>query len=185
MKRTAFAMLAIFAFALSSSAQNNYFPSRVGLKWTYSSGETQEYSREDTVFGTKVLVLQRSLNGKFVSEDYLQSSSAGVVLLGTKQGTQVYRYQPSVVVYPKAPLKVGSTWSTSSGTGAAQFTIQYNVTGTAGVKVKAGRFNAFIVNSQVTTAQGSTSSNDLYFVPSVGTVKYVYQDGSTIELVGR
>ena len=89
------------------------------------------------------------------------------------------------MVYPKAPLKVGSTWSTSSGTGAAQFTIQYNVTGTAGVKVKAGRFNAFIVNSQVTTAQGSTSSNDLYFVPSIGTVKYVYQDGSTIELVGR
>jgi hypothetical protein len=185
MKRIPLLTLGVLLLAITSSAQNSYYPSRVGLKWTYSSGETQEYAREDTVFGAKVLVLTRSMNGKFVSEDYVQSGADGVVLLGTRQGQQIFRYQPPVVVYPKAPLRVGSTWSTTSGTGAAQFTIQYNVTGTAGVKVKAGRFNAFIVNSQVTTAQGSTSNNDLYFVPSIGTVKYVYQDGSTIELVGR
>jgi hypothetical protein len=185
MKRLPLIALSVLALTLASSAQNNYFPSRVGLKWVYSSGETQEYTRLDTVFGLPVLVLQRTMNGKFVSEDYVQSGPDGVVLLGTRQGQQIFRYQPPVVVYPKAPLRVGATWSTTSGTGAAQFTIQYNVTGTAGVRVKAGRFNAFIVNSQVTTAQGSTSNNDLYFVPSIGTVKYVYQDGSTIELVGR
>ena len=185
MKRIAFVLLVLTALTLSSSAQNNYYPGRVGLRWTYSSGETQEYTREDTMFGSKVLVLLVSLNNKFVREDYIQSDANGVVLLGSKLGGQVYRYQPPVVAYPKAPLKVGMAWTTTSGTGAAQFTINYSVTGTAGVKVKAGRYNAFIVNSQVSTAQGSTSSNDLYFVPSIGTVKYVYQDGSTIDLVGR
>jgi hypothetical protein len=186
MKRVIGTLLALaFVSAMTSSAQSNYYPSRVGLKWKYSSGELQAYVREDTVFNARVLVLQRSMDGRVVSEDYVQSSAAGVVLLGTKQNNQYFKYDPPVVVYPKAPLKVGSVWSTTSGSGNAKFTINYSVTGTAGVKVKAGRFNAFIVNSVVTTADGSSSSNDLYFVPSIGTVRYVYQDGSTIDLESR
>ncbi len=177
-------LLLCFAAAFTSSAQNSYYPSKVGLKWTYSSGETQSYSREDTMFNTRVLVLEHVVAGKVVSEDYLKSDADGVVLIGTKQGNQVFQYQPAVMIYPKAPLKVGSTWTTSSGTGPGKFTLNYSVTGTAGVKVKAGRFNAFIINSQAVSAAG-TSSNDLYFVPSIGTVKYVYQDGTVVTLESR
>ncbi|NJK45632.1 MAG: hypothetical protein HC933_16400 [Pleurocapsa sp. SU_196_0] len=180
-----FVLALAFLGALTSSAQSNYYPSKVGLKWTYSSGETQQYVREDTVFNTRVLVMQRILDGKVIREEYLQSSADGVVLMGLKANNQYFRYQPPITVYPKAPLKVGATWTATSGEGAGKFTITSSVTATAGAKSKAGRFNAFIINSVVTTADGATSSNDLYFVPSIGTVRYVYQDGSTIDLVSR
>ena len=48
-----------------------------------------------------------------------------------------------------------------------------------------GRFNAFRIRLSVTTSTGGSSVSDLYFVPSVGTVRYVTQDGSTVDLTGR
>jgi hypothetical protein len=173
---------------VSSSAQSNYYPTKVGSKWTYSSGETQEYAREETQFGTKVMVLQRKFDGKVSSEDYLTIGVNGIALLGTKSldTNQLTRYKPPIVVYPKSPLKIGTQWqSTSDAGGGVKFTISNEVIGTAGIKVKAGRYNAFIVRSTAYQADGSTSTNDLYFVPSVGTVRYVYEDGSTIDLISR
>lgn len=183
MKRFLFGLVAFLI--VSSEAQNLYYPTRVGMRWVYSSGEIQEYSREDTVFNTKVLVLQHTIKDQLTSEDYIVSNSNGMTFVGQKVGQQILQFKPPLILYPKAPLKVGMQWQSISDVGGAKITSAVQIIGTAGVKVKAGRFNAFIVRNTFYQPDGSSSTTDLYFVPSIGTVRTVYADGSSIELVSR
>ncbi len=184
MKRFLIVLLAFFF--VSSQAQNNYYPTKIGMRWVYSSGEIQEYSREDVFFGTKVLVSQRTIKDQLASEDYVVSNANGVAFLGTRVGQQTTRFNPPLVLYPKAPLKVGMQWQTTSDVGGGyKVTSATQVIGTGGVKVKAGRFNAFIVRTTLYQPDGTSSTTDLYFVPSIGTVKTVLEDGTSIELLSR
>ncbi len=185
MKRFIIVVLALLLVS-SQAQQGGYFPLKVGMRWVYSSGEIQEYAREDTIFNTKVVVMQRTVKDQLAGEDYLAANGTGVNLVASRSGQQVTRYNPPIIIYPKAPLKVGMQWqSTADIGGGSKITIATQVIGTAGVKIKPGRFNAFIIRSSVYQADGSTATNDLYFVPSVGTVRYVYEDGNTIDLVSR
>jgi hypothetical protein len=154
---------------VSSHAQNNYYPTRVGMRWVYSNGEILEYSREDNFFGTRVLVLQHTIKDQLTGEDYIVSNANGVSFLGNK-----------------APMKVGMKWQTTSDVGGGyKITAATEIIGTAGVKVKAGRFNAFIIRSTFYQPDGSSSTSDIYFVPTIGTVRTIYDDGSSVELVSR
>ena len=181
------ALIVLLGFLLvSSQAQNNYYPTRVGMRWVYSSGEIQEYAREDTVFNTKVLVLQHTMKDQLTGEDYIVSNANGVTFLGNKVGQQTIQFKPPLILYPKAPLKVGMQWqSTSDVGGGYKITASTQVIGTGGVKVKAGRFNAFIIRSTFYQPDGSSTTTDVYFVPSIGTVKTVNDDGSSIDLLSR
>lgn len=171
---------------VSSQAQNNYYPTRVGMRWVYSSGEIQEYSREDNFFGARVLVLQHTVKDQLTSEDYIVSNANGVSFLGTKVGQQTTRFTPPLALYPKAPMKVGMKWQTTSDIGNGyKITAASEIIGTAGVKVKAGRFNAFIVRSTFYQPDGSSSTTDIYFVPTIGTVRTVYDTGESVDLVSR
>jgi hypothetical protein len=184
MKRTLIVLLSFLVF--SSQAQNNYYPTKVGMRWVYSSGEVQEYAREITVFNTKALVLQRYVNNVLSSEDYIVSNANGVSFLGNKVGLDTTQFKPPLILYPKAPLKVGLKWqSTSDVGGGYKITVSTEVIGTAGVKVKAGRFNAFIIRSSFYQPDGSSTTTDLYFVPTIGTVRTVNGDGSSIDLLSR
>jgi hypothetical protein len=171
---------------VSSQAQNNYYPTRVGMRWVYSNGEILEYSREDNFFGTRVLVLQHTLKDQLTGEDYIVSNANGVSFLGNKTGQQTNRFTPPLVLYPKAPLRVGMKWQTTSDIGGGyKVTAATEIIGTAGVKVKPGRFNAFIIRNTFYQPDGSSNTSDIYFVPTIGTVKTVYDDGSSVELVSR
>ena len=183
MKRTL--IVALGLLLVSSQAQNNYYPTRVGMRWVYSSGEIKEYAREDTVFNTKVLVLQTTIKDQLAAEDYIVSNANGVTFLGNKVGQQITKFSPPLILYPKAPLKVGMQWQSVSDVGGAKITMATQVIGTAGVKVKAGRFNAFIIRSTFYQADGSSTTTDLYFVPSIGTVRTINEDGSSIDLLSR
>jgi hypothetical protein len=184
MKR--FLVLLGLLLLVSSQAQNNYYPTRVGMRWVYSNGEIQEYAREQNFFGTKVLVLQHTLKDQLTGEDYIVSNANGVSFLGVKNGQQITRFTPPLVLYPKAPMKVGMKWQTTSDIGGGyKITAATEIIGTAGVKVRAGRFNAFIIRSTFYQPDGSSSTSDLYFVPTIGTVRTVYDDGSSVDLVSR
>jgi hypothetical protein len=90
------------------------------------------------------------------------------------------------VLYPKAPMRVGMKWQTTSDIGGGyKVTAATEIIGTAGVKVKPGRFNAFIIRNTFYQPDGSSTTSDIYFVPTIGTVKTVYDDGSSVELVSR
>jgi hypothetical protein len=186
MKR--FLLLLGLLLLVSSHAQTNYYPTRVGMRWVYSNGEILEYSREDNFFGTRVLVLQHTLKDQLTGEDYIVSNANGVSFLGNKSGQQINRFTPPLVLYPKAPMKVGMKWQTTSEVGVGsgyKVTAATEIIGTAGVKVKAGRFNAFIIRSTFYQPDGSSSTSDIYFVPTIGTVRTVYDDGSSVDLISR
>ena len=171
--------------SVSSSAQSDYYPSKPGLKWVYSNGETQQYMQTTNVFGQNAVVLAHIFKGSTVQEDYIQVTSLGVNLLGTKRNGSITQYKPPLAVYPAAPLAVGARWSSSSKVGASVVAISSAILSSEGISVKGGRFNAFVIRQSVSTSSGGRSISDLYFVPGVGTVRYVTADGTAVDLVGR
>ena len=177
--------LAIILSSLALGQANDYYPTKTGLKWTYSNNTTQEFTGEKNVNGQMVSVLTKTLNGKVSSEEYFQSSVKGMNLLGFRAGGKLYWYNPPMNVYPAAPLASGMRWSSSSKSSLGTVALTSRVLGSEGVTTPGGRFNAFRIRSSVTTSTGGSSVSDLYFVPSVGTVRYVTQDGSTVDLTGR
>ena len=54
-----------------------------------------------------------------------------------------------------------------------------------GVKTPAGRFNALQIRQQTVTSNGARTVMDLFFVPSVGVVRFVTQDGTTVDLIDK
>lgn len=171
--------------SLSSSAQGDYYPNKPGLKWVYSNGETQAYTKTTTVFGVNAVILAHIFNGATVQEDYIQVTSLGVNLLGTKRNGTVTQYKPPLAVYPAAPLAVNARWSSSSKVGASVVAISSQIISSEGISVKGGRFNAFVIRQSVSTSSGGRSISDLYFVPGIGTVRYVTADGTAVDLFSR
>jgi hypothetical protein len=176
-------LLAFLGFSIS--AQSDYYPTKPGLKWVYSNGETQQYTKTTNVFGLNAVILAHIFGGSTVQEDYIQVTSLGVNLLGTKRNNIVTQYKPPLAVYPAAPLAVGARWSSSSKVGSSTVAISSAILSSEGISVKGGRFNAFVIRQSVNTSGGGRSVSDLYFVPGIGTVRYVTSDGSAVDLVSR
>jgi hypothetical protein len=178
-------MVLLVFLSLSTSAQGDYYPNKPGLKWVYSNGETQAYTKATNVFGVNAVILAHIFNNATVQEDYIQITSLGVNLLGTKRNGTVTQYKPPLAVYPAAPLAVNARWSSSSKVGASVVAISSQIISSEGISVKGGRFNAFVIRQSVSTSSGGRSVSDLYFVPGIGTVRYVTADGTAVDLVSR
>lgn len=163
----------------------DYYPAAEGLSWTYSSGETQVMSGPRDFGGTPVMVLTHYLGGLPVSEDYLAFGPDGVWSLGTAAAGNVLRYEPALLVYAPAPLEAGRTWSSTTEVGGVSITLSSEVIGLRGVQTPAGRFNALQIRQGTVTSTGGRTQLDLYLVPSVGVVRFVTEDGTTIDLIER
>ncbi|WP_027480767.1 hypothetical protein [Deinococcus pimensis] len=167
------------ALALSSALASTYFPREPGTTWKLSNGEVQKLAAPLTLRGVKVTPLQHVIGGKLVSEDLLDFSSGGVQLRGTRVQGRVAWYEPPLTLYPKGPLAVGQTWrSTSGGT-----TLTVQVVSQQALVTGGGKFNALLLRNEVTTASGGGSVNFAYFVPGLGTVRYVGANGGTVDLL--
>jgi len=179
---------AAFVLALSLSlaaAQVGYYPFGDGMSWTYDSGVTQRMSGPREVDGVSVMVLTHYLEGVPVSEDYLRFGPDGVVTVGTAAAGQRLTYDPPLVIYPAAPLEVGATWRSTTDLGAFTITLDAEVIGLRGIQTPVGRFNALQVRQRTLTSTGASTMLDLFFVPGVGVVRFVTQDGSVIDLIER
>ena len=185
MKLLARVAVLVAFLSVSICAQSDYYPTKPGLKWVYSNGETQQYTKTTNIFGINAVILAHIFNGATVQEDYIQVTSLGVNLLGTKRNGNVTRYIPPLAVYPAAPLAVGARWSSSSKVGTSVVAISSAILSSEGISVKGGRFNAFVIRQSVSTSSGGRGISDLYFVPGVGTVRYVTADGTAVDLVSR
>lgn len=166
--------------ALSTSAfASSYFPSAPGTTWKLSNGEVQKLLQPSTIRGVKITPLQHTVNGKLVSEDLLEFRGNAVFLRGTRQNGRLTWYDAPLTIYPASPLAPGQAWSSS----AAGLTLNSRVMGTEPVTTSAGRFNALVIRNDVTTASGASSTTYSYFVPGVGTVRYMSGNGSTVDLI--
>lgn len=178
------ALLALTASTLAATPAG-YYPHRSGMSWTYSSGETQQLSGPRKVDGHEVMVLTHYFNGVPVSEDYLQYGANGVLTLGTAASGKITLYPTPLTVYPPGPLKPGMQWQSTTKLPSFDITLSSEVVGVRGVKTQAGRFNALQIRQRTLTSNGAKTVMDLFFVPSVGVVRFVTQDGTTIDLIDK
>jgi len=177
-------LLAVIIVVLAGvSAAQAYYPATEGASWTYSSGETQVLSGPRDLGGRDVMVLTHYLAGVPVSEDYLEYGASGVISYGSAAGGQVFRYEPPIVVYPPAPLSPGMKWTSTTQLPGFSLTLDSEVVGLRGVATEAGRFNALLLRQTTLTSNGGQTVLDIYFVPTVGIVRFVTQDGTTIDLI--
>lgn len=175
------ALTSVFAAAQTQS----YYPHAPGLSWTYSSGETQTLSGPRTMNGREVMVLTHYYEGIPISEDYLEYRADGVLSHGTAAGGQVFGYEPGLVVYPAEPLAPGATWTSTSRMAGFNVTLSAEVVGLRGVATTVGRYNALLIRQTTLTSNGARTLLDIYFVPTVGIVRFVTQDGTTIDLIDK
>lgn len=184
--RRLLAALALLAPALlGAAAAQGYHPSEPGMSWTYSSGETQVLSGPREFAGTQVLVLTHYFEGMPISEDYLVYVDGGVLSLGTAAGGQSLSYEPPLQIYAPGPLQVGQSWQSTTRLAGFELTLTAEVLGVRGVRTPAGRFNALLIRQRTVTSTGAQTVLDLYFVPSVGVVRFVAQDGTTVDLIEK
>ena len=94
-------------------------------------------------------------------------------------------YTPPLLFYPPAPLQVGQTWSSTTQLQGLEITLSAEVLGVSGVQTAAGRFNALQIRQQTITSSGGQTFIDQFFVPTVGIVRTVTQDGTTIDLIEK
>lgn len=180
------AVLASLLLALALAATPpGYYPAEAGLSWTYSSGETQQLSGPRTVDGHTVMVLTHYFNGVPVSEDYLQFGADGVLTLGTAAGGKTTLYPTALTVYPAPPLQPGMQWQSTTKLPGFDITLSSQVVGVRGVRTQAGRFNALQIRQRTLTSNGGKTVMDLFYVPGVGIVRFVTQDGTTIDLIDK
>lgn len=181
--------VAAVAFAMvicAFGAAQPYYPHGDGLTWTYSSGETQAMQGPLDLDGRPVMVLTHFFDGAPVSEDYLVfTDDGGVLSVGTAAGGQRFAYDPPLVIWPPAPLQTGQAWQSTTEVGGMSLTLSSEVLGLRGVQTSAGRFNAFQVRQVTLTSTGARTVLDLFFVPTVGVVRFVSQDGTTVDLIER
>lgn len=179
-------LLATVLAALGAGlAQQAYYPSEPGLSWTYSNGETQTLSGPRDVLGGAMTVLVHYFEGTPVSEEYLVYGDDGVRSHGTAAGGEIMAYAPPLVVYPAGPLQPGDAWQSTTVVAGVDITLHNEVLGLQGVQTPAGRFNALRIHQTTLTTSGGRTELDVYFVPSLGVVRFTTQDGTTIDLIDR
>lgn len=171
--------------ALGSAGAQAYYPADAGMSWTYSSGETQQLSGPRELGGQQVMVLTHYYEGVPISEDYMQYSPQGVLSLGSAAGGDVFTYQPALVVYPQEPLAAGMTWTSTTALSGFNLTLSSEVIGLRGVATAAGRFNSLLIRQTTLTSNGGQTILDIYFVPTVGIVRFETQDGTVIDLIEK
>lgn len=178
-------LLLAFVLLFGAAQAQDYHPQQSGYSWTYTNGETQTLSGPREFDGQQVMVLTHWLHGDAVSEDYLVYAHDGVYHVGTAAGGATVTYNPPLLAYGAGPFVAGSQWQSTSTISGLRLTMSAEVVGTQGVQTPAGRFNAFQIRQVTVTSTGGQTVLDAYFVPSVGVVRYVLQDGTVIDLLER
>lgn len=177
--------LLLFAVLMAAaSAQSGYYPNQNGMSWTYSSGETQILTGPREIGGQQVMVLTHYFEGVPISEDYL-TFGADVKSVGTASGGQLLAYTPALQVYAPEPLQPGMLWQSTTEVAGLSITLASEVLAIRGVQTPAGRFNALHIQQRTLTNSGASTTLDLFFVPSVGVVRYITQDGTIVDLIEK
>lgn len=177
--------LVLFLLLTASAWAQEYFPQRAGMSWTFDNGQTQTLSGPRELHGQQVMVLTHYFQGQPVSEDYLLYTAQGVFAVGTAVGGQIWWYDPPLVIYSGERLQVSQSWQSTTQVGGIDITLRADVLGIRGVQTLAGRFNALHIRQQTLTGSGAETVLELFFVPTVGVVRWITQDGTQFDLIEK
>ncbi|WP_019010643.1 hypothetical protein [Deinococcus aquatilis] len=172
-------LLLACAPAAGAATPSSYYPQKTGLRWSYSSGETQEIGTPAVYKGVRVIPVTHQYGSTVYTQDLLEYRADGSVWLrGVNAGGRVNWYTPPLNVYPPGPLTPGQTWSSASGA----LKSSSRVTGVEPLRIGKTSYNTLVIRT-VLTSGGRQSIQLTYFVPTVGVVRYQTADGSQIDLV--
>ena len=83
---------------------------------------------------------------------------------------------PPLLLYPKR-LVLGASWSGNARFQEQRVALAVRVEGVEGVRVPAGRFNAYRLRVAFTTERGGADVKLLYLVPGLGVVAFQAGEG--------
>jgi len=165
------------------SAKNSYFPNVEGLSWTYSNGVEQRMTGPYQLDDWPVMVVTQYVDGEIESEEYLVYADNGVFSLGTAdEGEEIQRYDPPLIVFEGSSLSIGQSWENKTVFEGLEIRTTYEVVTRQGVKTKSGRYNALVIREESFIDNIGQTVMDIYFVPSIGIVRFLSSDGAVIDL---
>lgn len=193
----------LLAFLSTWAGAENFYPQENGMRWRYDNGEVQVMSGPRSMaeiteaLGVEmapnlaeypVMTVSKYLNDTLVTEDYLIYTEDAVYSLGsTITGSLVFWYDVPSLVYQGAQLRIGDNWASRSTVEKynVEITTATEVLGMRGVETPAGRFNALVIRQDTVGDNGIQNYLDMYFVPTVGIVRFETVDGSAVNLVEK
>lgn len=137
-----------------------------GGRYLYSDGTLQELLQSPEGYRLRYL-----REGRLYREDRIGRGPEGLLLLGVGLPEGYFPFAPPLPLYP-ARLDLGAAWGGSALFRGQRVALSARVEGLAGVRVKAGAFNAYRVRAAYTTEKGGTDLKELYLVPGLGVVAY-------------
>lgn len=145
-------------------------PPEGGL-YVYSDGTVQAL---EAVEGGYRLAYRR--DGKVFREDRLRFGAEGIYLEGVALPEGFFPFVPPLLLYPKR-LVPGAFWSGNARFQEQRVALAVRVEGVEGVRVPAGRFNAYRLRVAFTTERGGADVKLLYLVPGLGVVAFRAGEG--------
>lgn len=179
----------------------DYFPHNDGMRWTYDNGEIQELSGPyrladiaadfgrsvETAFADyEVMKLSKYLGDILVSEDFLIYEEAAVYSVASNfLGSSQYWYNPPMLLYQGNRWHIEDSWESVSNIldDRLQITLTSHIVATQAVETPVGRFNAWVIRQDSFNNKGVQNVLELYFVPTIGIVRFQTMDGSAVNLL--
>lgn len=180
----------VLALTLPGGAQStkgkqklaNYYPLKPGTKWTYQVDNgaggsleiSNQVSKNETIDGKSLAVLETVVNGNVVASEHLNSTPEGVFRC-RYNGIEV---SPPLCIL-KYPVVENGTWTMDTSIGAQKLKVK-SVTGKfEEVTTPAGKYKAAPVVTE-TEVSGTKIKAKLWFVPDVGIVKQNTEIGDKV-----
>lgn len=157
--------------ALGGAAQEDYFPLREGMAWTYRTHAGRDYVKRvlgyEQVGEARCAILQMG----DIEKHWVSQGTEGV-RLHRSRGLSID--QPILLF--KFPLKKGDRWTAEARTAAGAVRYAFSTEGEEEVEVPAGRFTAWRIDWTMDQG-GAASSGRCWLARGVGPVKEAYRSG--------
>jgi hypothetical protein len=187
----------VLAIALPAIAQDapkkdkklpDYYPLKVGTKWTYEidggNGQkvqvTNQITKVESIDGKSLARMESVVNGMVVATEHFESTEKGV-FRHRSNGIEV---TPPVCVI-RYPYKEGETWVAEPKIGPQQLKLSFKTGKEEEVSVASGKYKAISVNVE-SEANGAKINATAWHAPDVGLVKQFTEFGGknlTMELI--
>jgi hypothetical protein len=151
----------------------DYYPLKVGTKWTFAVDQgtglkvqvTNQIAKLETIDGKALAVQQTVVDGKITATEHLAS---------TPQGVFRYRMNGIVMKPPacilKYPVKEGERWEAATTAGNQRVILEFEAGKSEEVTTPAGRYKT--VSVMGTASEGGTKiGSTCWYAPNVGIVK--------------
>ena len=168
--------------ASDKAKQPDYYPLRVGTKWTYEinagagrkSLVTNQITMIETIGGKSLARLEAVVNGKVIGTEHLSSTPEGVFRHRLNKDDL---NPPACII--KYPHKEGERWGINTTVGAEQLRLDFQSGKSEPVELPSGRYQTISVIAQ-TDAQGTHIAATSWYAPEIGMVRQSKEVGGSI-----